>query len=61
MADNSFIAKAMPFVEAHFGNVKKYATEQEAREAFYQEMQRQGFTKEELGNAWGMACYYYFK
>ncbi len=28
----------MPFVEAHFGNTKKYATEQEAREAFYQEM-----------------------
>lgn len=41
MADDSFIAKAMPFVEAHFGNAKKYATEQEAREAFYQEMLRQ--------------------
>lgn len=61
MANNEFINKAMPFVEAYFGTAKKYATEQEACEAFYQEMQKQGYTKEELGNAWGMACYYYHK
>jgi len=61
MAEQIFIDKAMPFVEGHFGTSKKYATEQAAREAFYQEMEKQGFTKEQLGNAWSMACYYYHK
>lgn len=61
MSNNPFIAQAMPFVEAYFGNAKQYATEQEAREAFYREKQKQGVTQEELGNAWGIACYYYFK